>query len=327
MAALTRSISVIVDAVEDAAIEEEEAAAVAAQEQDREAAELASLKPAPASNPVPAPAPAAAQSQVTATDLSQASMRLQILSDRLVLHSIPRRDIDVYFRKLLRLICFTGGYDIACQDSCVSMIMGAVSHSLFPRIRSTALPCTPHRPARVRFFSFLWLQDELSLILDAAAYLALISDGDNDGSVGGGSAPLPELWRAIRVVGEFGFTETGIVYALSAPLAARGVGVFYISTFKTDFIMVRDSAVDVSSICLSLRTLISFHFLISRIALHRWEKRASKRPSRFYRKSLSLSSRHECRLALQAICFIESRKQNVMQSRPCRVFCSLQSYE
>ncbi len=143
------------------------------------------------------------------------------------------------------------------------------SHSLFPRIRSTALPCTPHRPARVRFFSFLWLQDELSLILDAAAYLALISDGDTDGSVGGGSAPLPELWRAIRVVGEFGFTETGIVYALSAPLAARGVGVFYISTFKTDFIMVRfriHRAVDVFSTCLSLRTLISFHLLISRIA-------------------------------------------------------------
>ena len=119
MAALTRSISVVVDAVEDAAIEEEEAAAVAAQEQDREAAELASLKSAPASAPAlaPASAPAAAQSPVTATDLSQASMRLQILSDRLVLHSIPRRDIDVYFRKLLRLICFTGGYEIACHGA------------------------------------------------------------------------------------------------------------------------------------------------------------------------------------------------------------------
>ena len=111
MSALTRSISVVVDAVEDAAIEEEEAAAVAAQEQDREAAERASLT----SVPVPfAPSPAAEAAapsdvKLAATDLSQASMRLQILSDRLVLHSIPRRDIDVYFRKLLRLICFTGG--------------------------------------------------------------------------------------------------------------------------------------------------------------------------------------------------------------------------
>ena len=122
----------------------------------------------------------------------------------------------------------------------------------------------PHRPARVRFFSFLWLQDELSLILDAAAYLALISDGDGDVSVGGGSAPLPELWRAIRVVGEFGFTETGIVYALSAPLAARGVGVFYISTFKTDFIMVRFRILFDMFAHYQLQALNSLHFFAYR---------------------------------------------------------------
>lgn len=60
-----------------------------------------------------------------------------------------------------------------------------------------------HRRAS-RFFSFLLSEDELSLTLDTAAYLAFIADAQIDSRAQLQSPVLPEIWRAIRVVGEFG---------------------------------------------------------------------------------------------------------------------------
>lgn len=46
-------------------------------------------------------------------------------------------------------------------------------------------------------------------------------------------------WRCLRLAGPIPFTEVGVLAALLAPLATAGVGVFAVSTFDTDYILVK----------------------------------------------------------------------------------------
>ena len=47
-------------------------------------------------------------------------------------------------------------------------------------------------------------------------------------------------WRCIEVEGPLDFSEIGIVFSLTQPLAEIGVAVFLISTFDTDYLMVKE---------------------------------------------------------------------------------------
>jgi hypothetical protein len=47
-------------------------------------------------------------------------------------------------------------------------------------------------------------------------------------------------WRCFQVQGLLDFSEIGIIFSLTRPLAANGVSVFVISTFSTDYLMVKD---------------------------------------------------------------------------------------
>ena len=46
-------------------------------------------------------------------------------------------------------------------------------------------------------------------------------------------------WRCLRVVGSMAFTEIGVLASLVVPLAAAGISVFAISTFDTDYLLVK----------------------------------------------------------------------------------------
>lgn len=46
-------------------------------------------------------------------------------------------------------------------------------------------------------------------------------------------------WRAMSVRGPLAFSLTGVLAALSAPLANAGVPIFVVSTFETDWLLVR----------------------------------------------------------------------------------------
>ena len=50
-------------------------------------------------------------------------------------------------------------------------------------------------------------------------------------------------WRALQVEGPLPFTATGILAAIATPLAAAEVSIFAISTFDTDYVLVRQSDV------------------------------------------------------------------------------------
>jgi uncharacterized protein len=47
-------------------------------------------------------------------------------------------------------------------------------------------------------------------------------------------------WRALRVAGVMDFSVIGILAGLTAPLAEGGIGVFAISTYDTDYLLVKE---------------------------------------------------------------------------------------
>ena len=51
-------------------------------------------------------------------------------------------------------------------------------------------------------------------------------------------------WRMLQVAGPLDFALTGILAAIATPLAEAGVSIFALSTFDTDYILVREQAVD-----------------------------------------------------------------------------------
>ena len=46
-------------------------------------------------------------------------------------------------------------------------------------------------------------------------------------------------WRALKVLGPLDFALTGILAGLAAPLAEAGISLFALSTYDTDYVLVR----------------------------------------------------------------------------------------
>ena len=46
-------------------------------------------------------------------------------------------------------------------------------------------------------------------------------------------------WRGFRVAGVLDFSLTGVLAKLSAVLAEQGIGIFAVSTYNTDYILVK----------------------------------------------------------------------------------------
>jgi hypothetical protein len=47
-------------------------------------------------------------------------------------------------------------------------------------------------------------------------------------------------WRALRLAGVFDLSAVGILSSLSTPLAEAGISVFAVSTFDTDYLLVKE---------------------------------------------------------------------------------------
>jgi hypothetical protein len=48
-------------------------------------------------------------------------------------------------------------------------------------------------------------------------------------------------WRGFRVAGVLDFGLTGVLAGLTTPIATAGVSVFALSTFDTDYVLVREA--------------------------------------------------------------------------------------
>jgi len=85
------------------------------------------------------------------------------------------------------------------------------------------------------FFSITRTAEEFSIVCDSRA----VPDG----------VRAETGWRALKVEGPLDFALTGILVSIASPLAATGISIFALSTFDTDYILVKndklDSAIDV----------------------------------------------------------------------------------
>ena len=80
------------------------------------------------------------------------------------------------------------------------------------------------------FFSVTRTPDELSIVVP-------------EGMVLSGTRQEPG-WSCIKVLGPLDFGLTGILAGISKVLAAEGVSIFAISTFDTDYFLVKQEALD-----------------------------------------------------------------------------------
>jgi uncharacterized protein len=58
--------------------------------------------------------------------------------------------------------------------------------------------------------------------------------------------PAERGWRCLGLEGPIAFATTGVAARFTAALAARGISVFVVSTFDTDYVLVKASVVDVA---------------------------------------------------------------------------------
>lgn len=64
------------------------------------------------------------------------------------------------------------------------------------------------------------------------------------GLVPGGAADREDGWRAFRIVGVLDFSLVGILAPIAAALAEARIGLFAVSTFNTDYVLVKEESFD-----------------------------------------------------------------------------------
>jgi len=100
----------------------------------------------------------------------------------------------------------------------------------FAVVRLDAAAPLPAAPPTATLWSATRTADELSLVCDEAQIPA--------------GARVERGWRAFALEGPIPFEQTGVIAGLTAPLAADGIPVFVLSTFDTDYLLVREAHVE-----------------------------------------------------------------------------------
>lgn len=95
------------------------------------------------------------------------------------------------------------------------------------------LPAGSPLPAWFRpqpFSSISWADDEVSVVCSAAR----VPD----------EVQCERGWRVLQMRGPFAFELTGILLQVLAPLAAAHISIFALSTFDTDYVLVKQAQLD-----------------------------------------------------------------------------------
>ena len=85
------------------------------------------------------------------------------------------------------------------------------------------------------------LEDEFCFLSRTDEELSLVCRSER---VPAGTRKMEDGWRMFRVEGIVDFSLTGILSRLSSALAEARIGVFAVSTFNTDYILVRTADFD-----------------------------------------------------------------------------------
>ncbi|MEO7273116.1 MAG: ACT domain-containing protein [Vicinamibacterales bacterium] len=86
-------------------------------------------------------------------------------------------------------------------------------------------------------------------VLDALSFVSVTRTRDElsivcDEAVAPAGARTERGWEVLKLHGPFALDDVGILVSCAAPLAEHGVSIFTISTFETDYILVRTEQAD-----------------------------------------------------------------------------------
>ena len=98
------------------------------------------------------------------------------------------------------------------------------------RFESSAV--IPSEVYQSKIFSITKTDEELSIVCETSCIYD--ADQKEDG------------WAMIKVQGPLDFSLTGVLASLAAPLAEREVSVFAISTFDTDYLLVKQNKLGIA---------------------------------------------------------------------------------
>ncbi len=84
--------------------------------------------------------------------------------------------------------------------------------------------------ATSKFLSFTKSEDELSIVSDSKSDVeyTYINKG----------------WKALKIVGPLDFSLVGVLKEIIDPLSKNGISIFAISTFETDYILIKNEQLD-----------------------------------------------------------------------------------
>ena len=77
------------------------------------------------------------------------------------------------------------------------------------------------------FYSITKTQEELSILCET-------------NSIKGKPSNQEDGWKCLKVEGPLDFTLTGVLSSIASPLAGEGISIFAVSTYDTDYILVKD---------------------------------------------------------------------------------------
>ena len=104
---------------------------------------------------------------------------------------------------------------------------------LAPRMAICRLEPDSDLPAWVEGNSFCAItrtDEELSIVCPEAALP--------------GSVFCDQGWRCLKIEGPLDLAETGVLYTLARPLAEAKISIFALSTFNTDYLLVKERDVE-----------------------------------------------------------------------------------
>ena len=134
------------------------------------------------------------------------------------------------------------------MDRCELVILNANREQMtLPKLAVLSPEFTIHRmhashqiPASLLAEEFCWIgrtDEELSIVCNASIEIA--SDIRDDG------------WSCIKVLGPLDFSEVGILANISTVLAKASISIFALSTYDTDYILVKSEQVKKASSALT----------------------------------------------------------------------------
>lgn len=109
-------------------------------------------------------------------------------------------------------------------------------------LRLAAHDRIPARALDGGFFSVVRTRDELSIVCPEGL---CSQDGLPDGAL------AERGWLALQLEGPFPFSMTGVLASFVQPLAAEQVPIFAISTFDTDYVLIKREDLDRAVIALA----------------------------------------------------------------------------